>query len=68
MEVVLKINIQDKYKFPEYASRNSCDEWCPLFLWDGESHDFCAALQSRTDAATVKCPFFNTHEYVLDIK
>lgn len=68
MEAILTINLPDRYHFPEYASRERCDCWCPMFLWDGESHDFCAALQSRTDEAPVRCPFFDTGSYTLNIK
>lgn len=68
MEVTLTINIHSVTHFPEYAGRKNCDNWCPMFLWDGESHDYCAALQSRTDGAPVRCPFFDTGKHTLDIK
>lgn len=64
----LEIHIHDSFQLPMFANRESCDRGCPMFLWDGEGHDFCAAVQSRTDGVYVKCPFFDTNKYVLEMK
>lgn len=68
MEVILKIHLRDGFQFPKFANVKDCDYDCPMFLWDDEGHDFCAASQSRTDKSLVKCPFFDTREYVLEME
>lgn len=64
-EVTLKIRFEKNRVFPEYAGRKECDNWCPMFLWDGESHDYCLALQSRTDIEPLKCPFHDKNEHII---
>lgn len=62
MKVTFEFQVKDDFQFPEFAGRGNCDLVCPMFLWDGEGHDYCAAAQSRTDGGPVKCPFHQTRQ------
>lgn len=65
MEVVLKFHVSDTFQFPKFAGITGCDGKCPMFLWDGAGHDYCAAAQERTDDDLVRCPFFSSKEHIL---
>lgn len=71
-QVILKFEVNDNFQFPAEAGRKTCDLCCPMFLWDGEGHDFCAAIAKRideySDDGISECPFHKSNEHQLNLE